>query len=180
MSRANRKRAGRKRVQGVEREPNGRAKRNPTEVQEAARETVTMDRMKRYGLTRPEAQTSLAGYAIGRMALKGELGDDWKERLDAIESYVEATADFLRIKYPMHPMPKAMDYIVGKGQSLKPEPSLKLVNKIVGRYERLYAILCQANGIERMHFHNAAFDDRLNSEEAKKAVRYCAELLMAG
>lgn len=168
--------AGRKRKHGVRREPNGQASR--IGMDEKVKATVIMARVRQYGLHAKDADTDLAGYAIGRMALAGVFGAHRQPALDAVKNYVEATADFMRLKWPNWPIPKAMDFLAGKGTSLAREPSLKVVDRVEKRYEALFRKLQRADGIDRMFFHEAAFHDKDYGEKSKDAVKACVDVLM--
>lgn len=143
--------------------------------------------MRQHGLSKDDATQVLAGYAIGRMALYGHFGAHYQPAVDAVDAYVNAVADYMRIKHPQMPFPKAMDYLAGKGSSLRPEPSLKTVEKIEKRYAyyvgqepngRMTGILYKADGIDVMNFHNAAFHDNIQSHEAVESVKRCVKVLL--
>ncbi|MDI6026737.1 hypothetical protein QBK99_11100 [Corticibacterium sp. UT-5YL-CI-8] len=180
--------AGRKRKQGVKRQPNGQASRSAPLMREKVKATVIDARMRQHGLKSDAADSQLAGYAIGRMALAGDFGRDWQPAITAVEDYVMAVADYMRIKCPLEPMPKAMDYLAGKGTSLRPEPSLKTVDRIVRNYEAMTTLVASVDGLtpmekgrrfrERIMFHEAAFHDRLCGTEGKQAVISCVGRLM--
>ena len=173
------KRAGRKRRIGIKRQPNGQPARDNSEQKETARAVAVEARMRLYSMPKHLAETELAGYAIGRMALNGSFGRDYQPYLDAVYDYVCATADYMRIKCPQQQMPKAMNYLAGRGSSLAPEPSLRAVDRIEARYDHLLQKLQSAAGMDRVWFHEAAFHDRLNGERGEKAVIACAVALMA-
>jgi len=91
-------RRGRKRKPGP-REPNGRVSRKKAEVivrtEETERQTmatVIKARCKRFGLSEDRARLPMAGSAIGRMCLGGELTVD---QHDAALRYLEARKDGL-------------------------------------------------------------------------------------
>ena len=157
------RRRGRKERLGIKRQPDGR----PAQMSERQRQEDTMSvavhaRVRVHKIKPKDAVDQLAGYAIGRMALKGHFGptrDDYQDALNAVEDYVRAVADFMRIKYPMMPMPRAMDYLAGRGMSLKSPPSLQLVDRIERSYEAMIGRLDGTSGIDRMYFHDAAFHD---------------------
>ena len=171
------RRAGRKRKLGIKRQPNDQPERITAIVRENTKETVIGARMRHYGLSAANADTELAGYAIGRMALAGHFGKDYQPSLDVILDYVTAVAEYMRIKWPSHPMPKAMDYIAGRGTSLKAEPSLKTVERIERRYWDLSKKLENAASEHRMWFHEAAFHDRLCGQPAEESVIICVKVL---
>lgn len=171
-------RAGRKRKSG-KRQPNGQLARSIASQRDDTMETVIEARMRQYGMTRAQARSQLAGYEVGRMALRGDLGQDCQPYLDAVYAYVMATADYMRIKCPQMPLPKAMDYLAGRGASLMPEPSLKTVDRIVKRYEDMAQKLRSANPAERIVFHEVAYHDRNHGDDGKRAIVNCAERLMS-
>ena len=171
------RRAGRKRKLGITRQKNGQPSRVTAIIRENTKETVIGARMRQYGLSAANADTELAGYAIGRMALAGHFGRDYQPSLDTILDYVTAVADYMRIKWPSAPMPKAMDYMAGRGTSLAAEPSLKTVERIERRYWDLSRKLEKADAEYRMWFHEAAFHDRLCGERAEQAVIICVKVL---
>jgi len=166
--------AGRKRKIGVKRYPNGRPYQEPENI----KATCIDARVRQFGISKAMADTELAGYAIGRMALAGEFGADYTPAITAVYEYVTATADYMRIKWPMQPMPKAMDYMAGRGSSLAPEPSLKSVERIEKRFEGMQAKLAPLRSNYRMYFHDAAYHDRLSDEFAREAVKVCISRLM--
>jgi hypothetical protein len=176
-------RAGRKRKTGIKRQPNGQPYRPPVDEREVAVDA----RMRQHGLSKDEATQVLAGYAIGRMALYGHFGAHYQPAIDAVDAYVNAVADYMRIKHPQMPFPKAMDYLAGKGSSLRPEPSLKTVEKIEKRYAfyvgqeangRMTGILYRADAPDRMRFHEAAFYDNVRDEKSMEAVKRCVKVLL--
>lgn len=167
-------RAGRKRKAGIKRQPNGQPYREPENI----KATCIDARVRQFGLSKELADTELAGYAIGRMALAGEFGADYTPAITAVYEYVTATADYMRIKWPMQSMPKAMDYMAGRGSSLAPEPSLKSVERIEKRFTDMQAKLAPLRSNYRMYFHEAAYHDRLGDDFAKEAVRVCIGRLM--
>lgn len=169
--------AGRKRKQSIRRQPNGQPYRGNDEKPV---DTVVAVRMRMYGLTKQNAGTELAGYEIGRMALRGVFGAEYQPAVDAVYEYVTAAADYLRIKSPMHPIPKAMDYLAGRGASLAPEPSLKSVQRIEEKYDRLLAKLNRADPQDRIIFHEIAFHDRNHGMRGENAVKSCVEALARG
>jgi hypothetical protein len=171
------RRAGRKRKLGIARQKNGQPSRVTAVIRENTKETVIGARIRQYGLTAANADTELAGYAIGRMALAGRFGVDYQPSLDVILDYVTAAADYMRIKWPSASMPKAMDYMAGRGTSLNPEPSLKTVERIERRYWDLSRKMEKADAEYRMWFHEAAFHDRLCGEHAEEAVIICVKVL---
>lgn len=173
------KRAGRKRRIGIQRQPNGQPARDTNEQHESSRAVAVEARMRQYNMPKHMAETELAGYAIGRMALAGSFGRNYQPSLDAVYDYVCATAEYMRIKCPQHPLPQAMNYLAGRGSSLAPEPSLRAVDRIEARYEHLLKKLALAPAMDRIWFHEAAFHDRLNGERGERAVIVCASLLMA-
>lgn len=173
------RRAGRKRKTGIKRQPNGQPSRVTAVIRENTKETVIGARIRQYGLSAANADTELAGYAIGRMALAGHFGKDYQPSLDVVLDYVSATADYMRIKWPSSSMPKAMDYMAGRGTSLAAEPSLKTVERIERRYWDLSAKLSAASAESRMWFHEAAFHDRLCGERAEQSVVICVKVLMS-
>ena len=172
------RRAGRKRKASIKRQPNGQPARVTAVIRENTKETVIGARVRQYGLSAANADTELAGYAIGRMALAGHFGKEYQPSLDAVLDYVTATADYMRMKWPSAPMPKAMDYMAGRGTSLNPEPSLKTVERIERRYWDLSVRLGNASAESRMWFHEAAFHDRLCGERAEQSVIICVKVLM--
>lgn len=172
------RRAGRKRKAGVKRQPNGQPSRVTAIMRDNAKETVIGARIRQYGLSAANADTELAGYAIGRMALAGHFGKDYQPSLDAIHDYVTKTANYMRIKWPSAPMPKAMDYMAGRGASLMPEPSLETVERIERKYWEVSAKLGNADAECRMWFHEAAFHDRLCGERAERCVIICVKVLL--
>lgn len=171
---------GRKRKAGIKRYPNGQPHKGTLDEQkDNAKATVLGARVRIYGLSKLDADTDLAGYEIGRMALAGMFGRDDRQRaLSAVSSYCEAIANYMRIKVPTMPIPKAMDYLAGRGLSLREEPSLKSVDRIVKRYDEMKDALAPASGIERMHFHEVAFHDRSCGTDAQQSVIRCVKLLM--
>lgn len=166
--------AGRKRKQGIKREPNGQASRTATEK---PRDTVLGVRMRMYGISRQRAESNLAGFEIGRMALRGDFGKDYQPSLNAVEEYVNAAADYFRIKCPLQQMPKAMDYMAGRGLSTRSEPSLKTVQKIEQRYDDVATRLAKADPAARIIFHEIAFHDRSHGERGVQAVNHCVKAL---
>lgn len=168
--------AGRKRKAGIKRQPNGQPAR--IGMEDKAKSTVIAARMRLYVLTQKQADSDLAGYVIGRMVINGVFGRDWSRSVEAVKDYCEATADFMRIKWPNWPIPKAMDYLAGKGTSLSGDPSLKLVSRVEKRYEGLIRKLDRADGIDRMYFHEAAFHDREYGEKSEIAVKACVDILL--
>lgn len=168
--------AGRKRKQGIKRQPNGQPSR--VGMEDKAKATVIGARMRLYVLTPKQADTDLAGYVVGRMVLGGVFGRDWTRSVDAVKDYCEATADFMRLKWPNWPIPKAMDYLAGKGSSLAGDPSFKLVDRVEKRYEALIRKLDRADGVDRMYFHEAAFHDRSYGEKSDLAVKSCVDCLL--
>lgn len=171
-------RAGRKRKQGVKRQPNGQPSRSVYREEEAALTTVVEARMRLYGISKERAKLDLAGYEIGRMALAGVFGDNPAPYIAAVQEYVTATADYMRIKNPQQPFPRAMDYLAGRGASLKAEPALKTVDRIERRYEQLHARLRRADANDRIRFHEVAFHDRMCGVDWQQSVVRCIEWLM--
>lgn len=169
--------AGRKRKRG-RRQPNGQLARSTPAIRENVLQTVVEARMRIYGLTAAQARSELAGYEIGRMALRGDFGQDYQPYIDAVYDYVMATSDYMRIKCPQQPMPRAIDYLAGRGATLRAEPSLKTVDRIVERYERKLALLEPVDSHARMVFHQIAFFDRSCETEHKHLVISCADALM--
>ncbi len=170
-------RRGRKRKPGP-RYPSGALVR--AEIREDVRETVIETRMRQFGYSRERAKNDLAGFAIGRMALEGWFGASWLDALTAVQHYCEATADYMRLKCPQQPIPKAMDYLAGRGTSLAPEPSLKVVDRVEKRYLGMRNKLVNGvDGVARIRFHEAAYFDRVGGDECKADVVACVQVLMA-
>lgn len=167
-------RAGRKRKL-VKRQPNGQPYRPPAD----AREVVIDARMRHFKVTKQRAVEQWAGYEFGRMAMKGLFGhpSDAQRAVDAVEEYVQAVADYMRVKAPQMPMPRAMDYMAGRGTSLSAGPSDAQVRRIVIRYEDAIAKLAPAGGIARMAFHDVVFHDRPCAPDRVIAVETCVRLL---
>lgn len=147
---------------------------------------VVAARMRQFGYTKKRAREQWAGYEIGRMALAGHFGTDFEAEkvLSAVEGYVKATAAYLRLKSPLHPLPKAMDYLAGRGTSLASELSEKQVRAIEAAYEAyvgnsdgVKGKLSDVNGLDRMIFHEVAFHDRTCGTERIQAVKNCVKAL---
>lgn len=177
-SKGARRRAGRPKVADVVREPNGRAQRSSARMAEQARATVIDARMRLLGLSKKDAEDPLGGYAIGRMALAGDLGRDYQPAIAAVQNYVEAVAAFMRLKHPQMPMPKAMDYLGGRGASLGDDPSPEAIERIENRYYRFTDRLGRVDGISRMAFHRAAFHDDNSAPNTREAVKTCVAVLL--
>lgn len=169
--------AGRKR-KTVKRQPNGQPYRPPADP----REVVIGARLRQFGYSKEKATHPWAGYELGRMVLAGLFGppqeNDAHRAIAAAEQYVQIVADYMRHKCPGQPMPKAMDYLAGRGTSLTPDPSRSYVNRIVERYEAETKKLAQAGGIARMVFHDVVFHDRKCAPDRIEAVETCVRLLM--
>jgi hypothetical protein len=165
-------RAGRKRKFNVSRHPSGQPK------DEDPRTTVLAARQRLFGLSEVQSRSDLAGYALGRLALGGSLGPEWRPHLDAANGYVSATARYMRVKYPSWPLPKAMDFISAKG--LGGEPEIDEVKSIERRYERYRLILARIDGISRMKFHSIAFDDVGSGPETILATLKCTQAIIQG
>lgn len=176
-----RKSRGRPKLEGIPRQPNGQPARSRARMREAARATVTAARMRQYGLTKEQAGSDLAGFAIGRMAISGAFGKDYRPALDAIQEYVLAVSEYMRLKFPTMPHPKAMDYLAGRGHSLTTEPSTRRVEYVEKRYDHYCGkegVLTRVDGLSRMAFHNTAFHDQIPSLEAQKGVKVCVDALL--
>lgn len=165
--------AGRKR-KAVRRYPNGQP------VHADPREVVVASRMRQFGFSKDRAKSGWAGYEIGRMALQGVFGPDHiaQKAIDAVEDYVQAMADYMRYKCPGQPMPKAMDYLAGRGIALTEEPSEAKIRRIVVRYNDALGKLAGASGLDKMVFHEVAFHDRKCAPHRVEAVENCVRLLM--
>src|SRR5690242_7482375 len=107
-------RAGRKRKHGVKRQPNGQPVRSQHSMEEDAMSVVIDARRRFYGLGKDNAKSDLAGYVIGRMALKGHFGESYMWAINIVEDYCRTVADYSRLKLPMSPIPKAMDYFAAR------------------------------------------------------------------
>ena len=164
------KRAGRKRKMDVHRYPDGTVHRH-----EDVRNVVVEGRQRQYGFTKKRAREQWAGFEIGRMALAGHFGSDHEAQkvLDIVEDYVEAAVAYLRLKSPQYPLPKAMDYMAGRGASLNSEPSDRQVAAIVERYQTFIDRLAKVDGLDRIIFHDVAFHDRSCRTDRIHAVKDC-------
>jgi hypothetical protein len=157
----------------------GSPQRSPLREAKERKSVVVAARMRHYSLPEAKAEEHLAGYVIGRMALAGLFGRDYSAALTAVTEYVEATAAYMRYKSPMMPMPKAMDYLAGKGASTAEEPSAKRIAGIVRRYEQIHSKLLDMDAQDRMIFHHAAFHDIEPQEHWRPAIVRCVEKLSA-
>lgn len=167
---------GRKRKIGVKRQPNGQPYRPPADP----REVVTIARMRQFRISKEYARKQWAGYEIGRLALRGVFGTDSEAQMaiDAVEHYVMTAAAYLRLKSPQYPLPKAMDYLAGRGASLDSDPSDRQVKAIADQYQAIHVKLGKASGLDRMIFHEIAFHDRTCRTDQIQAVKNCIGALL--
>lgn len=150
MAKAKKQRRGRIRKAG-EREPNGRLRRES--VAERMASTVHA-RMRQHGLTLAQSGERLAGYEIGRLYLRHEI--DLVD-VEVCDDYVQTVARHMVIVNPLHPFPKAMDYLAAKGQGGDVSPEQALRARVA--YGNWIKALEQADSRARMTFHGVAFFD---------------------
>ena len=162
--------AGRKRKIGAKRYPDGTVHRH-----EDVRCVVVGARQRQYGYGKKRALEPWAGFEIGRLALAGHFGSDHEAQkvLDIVKDYVEAATAYLRLKSPQYPLPKAMDYMSGRGASLNSDPSNRQVQAVVDRYQALVDRLAKVDGLDRIAFHEVAFHDRSCGANRIQAVKDC-------
>lgn len=77
-----RKRGRKRRI--VERQPNGQPRRSEPAMRDDVQAVVVEARMRHFGVPRDVARKDLAGYAAGRMYLRGVID---REELEALERY---------------------------------------------------------------------------------------------
>lgn len=169
-------RAGRKR-KTVKRYPSGQP------VHTDPREVVLAARNRQFGYSKDKAKHPWAGYEFGRMVLAGMFGPIDNDRahaaIAAAQEYVEIVYDYMRHKCPGQPIPKAMDYLAGRGTSLTADPSASYIKRIVERYDASLAKLNRAGGLDKMIFHEVVLHDRPCARDRMEAVENCVRLLMA-
>lgn len=131
------KRAGRKRVEGVVREPNGRASRKQKHVDERERETqrqvratVVEARMRQHDLKEEAAAKDLAGYALGRLRLGKEISEP---ELEAGNRFALDAARYYRLTGVPFPSPRSASIGGAAGRSLH-EPDREAVQSAAGRW----------------------------------------------
>ena len=169
------KRTGRKRKVVARRQPNGQPYRPPDDPRD-----VVMDaRMRQFRMSKERAKEQWAGYEIGRLAMAGVFGngDETRKALDTVESYVTTTTTFLRLKSPQYPLPRAMDYMAGRGASLNSDPSDRQVQAVADQYQAMIGKLMKVDGLDRIVFHDVAFHDRTCGTDRIQAVKNCVAAL---
>lgn len=119
---------GRKRRQNVEREPNGRVSRK--EQAKQVKETVVEARMRQYDLKEDAAVLDLAGYSLGRLALRREVSET---ELEAGNRFALDAARYFRLAGIPFPSPRSAS-IGGAGGRSVYEPDRETVQGAANRW----------------------------------------------
>lgn len=125
--------------------------------------------MRQHGLTLVQAGDRLAGYELGRLYLRKQI--DLVD-VEVCDDYVQTVARFMSLTNPLHPFPKAMDY-VATIRGIGGDPSQEQINRARKAYREWIEPLNECESRARMTFHGVVFYDNPaagNVERVKECI----------